>query len=96
MSNNKKKIRLNLHTSCFNKEEKDHLCFKYKGIMYCLTHSQCGNSKVIPPEELHMKDKSLKKQFIKPALNQKAPFVNRTNMFVNKKFIESIVQKLNV
>lgn len=95
MSNITKKIRLNLYSNCFN-SNKSHLGFKYNGILYCLTHSQCGNSFLIKSEELHMKMKSDRKQFIKPALNQKALFVNTTGMFVNKEFIVQNIHRLNV
>lgn len=95
MSNIGKKIRLNLYSSCFN-YDKNHLGFKYNGILYCLTHSQCGNSFAVSANELHMKNKSNRKQFLKPALNQKAKLVNTTGMFINLKYVIQNIDKLSI
>lgn len=92
---NTTKIRLNLYTNCFN-YKKNHLGFKLGGILYCLTHSQCGNSFTVDSKELHMKNKSEGTQYIKPALNQKAKKVNSTRMFINKKFIIQNIHKLKI
>lgn len=85
-SNRKKKIRLNLYYNCFNEGDK-HLGFEMGGVLYCLTHSKCSTSVLIPNTEVHMKDKSDKMQFLKSALNQKAKFLNTTGMFINKQFV---------
>lgn len=91
----KKKIRFSLYYDAFSQEQ-THLGFKFNNNLYCLTHSKSGNSSLIDPFYLDMKDKPDKNCYIKPALNQKAKRLNTTNMFANKNYILSKIAKLKI
>ena len=91
-------IPLNLYQNCFGEGQSKHLGICFRGVFYCITHSE-GNGVLVPEMYLKMKNISPKNEYFKRC-TVKPTKLHSTKMYIREDFIvkailTSVLNKLN-
>lgn len=84
---------LSVFRNCFYNKGKIHLGLKYRGVFYCISHSE--GDIVIPKGYLKMKEISTKKEYLKLCV-LKPIVLNQTSMKISEKFMNNQILERNL